>query len=326
MSLDDQDVVFEAKEKDSWVSIDVGGTIFKSRKSTLMTFIPYCRTILIEDNTLKKDKEDHTLIRIDRDPALFSIILSFARNPFFSVGNVSMLELGNIAMESDFYGVRLPSVERLIYEFLLNTKEFTIQTIGTACLFRLYNILKLLPPPESLQQDSKTTPLMSELKKGLMFDVYGHDGTWRKAKLEEMMYHGEAITSIKVVYYTEDDVIVTEKEMLYIPKDLYRMTYSPLFYQRQRYITPATLTQNEKIVAVYTHEYSLETSIDGVKSYNLSNFRWELGFVSRVRSRMVFVYLAQPPFFESTIKNSELSIYAQSDRLKPLYDVQDFNL
>ncbi|KAF1767599.1 hypothetical protein GCK72_007558 [Caenorhabditis remanei] len=61
----------------SSIQLDVGGTIFKTSKSTLTRFDGFFKTMLETNVPIEQNQSGH--IFIDRDPTHFQVILNFMR-------------------------------------------------------------------------------------------------------------------------------------------------------------------------------------------------------------------------------------------------------
>ncbi|CCD64944.1 BTB domain-containing protein [Caenorhabditis elegans] len=82
------------------VKLDVGGTIFKTSKSTLTKFNGFFKTMLECDIGLKLDESG--CIFIDRSPKHFDLILNFMRDGDVALPNCE-LKLKELLVEAQFY-------------------------------------------------------------------------------------------------------------------------------------------------------------------------------------------------------------------------------
>ncbi|KAH7713858.1 BTB/POZ domain-containing protein KCTD17 [Aphelenchoides avenae] len=94
-----------------WVRLNVGGSIFVTRKETLSSSPFFAR--ILEADTRKPDAKAGSATRfIDRDPDCFSVVLKFLRNgTLLPDRNCNLDEL---RFEADFYG--LDSLVKIIDE------------------------------------------------------------------------------------------------------------------------------------------------------------------------------------------------------------------
>ncbi|KAF1767594.1 hypothetical protein GCK72_007553 [Caenorhabditis remanei] len=60
------------------IQLDVGGTLFKTSKSTLTRFDGFFKTMLETNVPIERNQSGH--IFIDRDPTHFQVILNFMRD------------------------------------------------------------------------------------------------------------------------------------------------------------------------------------------------------------------------------------------------------
>ncbi|KAF1767450.1 hypothetical protein GCK72_007409 [Caenorhabditis remanei] len=82
------------------VQLDIGGTIFKTTKSTLTRFNGMFKTML--DNEISVKKQDFESIFIDRSPKHFDIILNFMRDGDVELPETNR-ELREVSKEAQYY-------------------------------------------------------------------------------------------------------------------------------------------------------------------------------------------------------------------------------
>ncbi|KAF1767595.1 hypothetical protein GCK72_007554 [Caenorhabditis remanei] len=82
------------------IQLDVGGTIFKTSKSTLTRFDGFFKTMLETNVPVEQNKSGH--IFIDRDPTHFRLILNFMRDGDVKLPD-SKQDLDEISREANFY-------------------------------------------------------------------------------------------------------------------------------------------------------------------------------------------------------------------------------
>ncbi|EFP09823.1 hypothetical protein CRE_21330 [Caenorhabditis remanei] len=82
------------------VQLDIGGTIFKTTKSTLTRFDGMFKTML--DNEISVKKQDFESIFIDRSPKHFDIILNFMRDGDVELPETNR-ELREVSKEAQYY-------------------------------------------------------------------------------------------------------------------------------------------------------------------------------------------------------------------------------
>ncbi|PIC49202.1 hypothetical protein B9Z55_007884 [Caenorhabditis nigoni] len=82
------------------VKLDVGGTVFKTSKSTLTKFDGFFRTMF--ETPIPITKDESGAIFIDRDPKHFRLILNFMRDGHVDLPNVSE-DVKEIQKEAQYY-------------------------------------------------------------------------------------------------------------------------------------------------------------------------------------------------------------------------------
>ncbi|CAL2033878.1 unnamed protein product [Caenorhabditis brenneri] len=82
------------------VKLDIGGTLFKTSKSTLTKFDGFFKTMLETDVPLNND--EHGEIFVDRDPKHFRYILNYMRDGFVNIPD-SKADIEEIQIEAQFY-------------------------------------------------------------------------------------------------------------------------------------------------------------------------------------------------------------------------------
>ncbi|OXA59035.1 BTB/POZ domain-containing protein KCTD3 [Folsomia candida] len=90
------------------INLNVGGTRFSTSYTTL-TWVPDSFFTALLSGRISSLKDDSGAFFVDRDPALFSIILNYLRTRDVDMRSVDMRALRN---EAEFYGI-LPLVKRL---------------------------------------------------------------------------------------------------------------------------------------------------------------------------------------------------------------------
>ncbi|CAL2033837.1 unnamed protein product [Caenorhabditis brenneri] len=85
---------------DNIVKLDIGGTLFKTSRSTLTKFDGFFKTMLETDILITKDESG--AIFIDRDPKYFRLILNFMRDGQVKLPE-SQREVEELCVEAEYY-------------------------------------------------------------------------------------------------------------------------------------------------------------------------------------------------------------------------------
>ncbi|CAJ0577369.1 unnamed protein product, partial [Mesorhabditis spiculigera] len=96
----------------TWVSLNVGGQIFQTTRSTLTREDGFLSKLIREDGGLASDRDERGAYLIDRDPQYFAPILNYLRHGKLVVNPGISLE--GVLHEADFYN--LPGLSHLVLE------------------------------------------------------------------------------------------------------------------------------------------------------------------------------------------------------------------
>ncbi|CAL2033867.1 unnamed protein product [Caenorhabditis brenneri] len=119
------------------VKLDIGGTLFKTSKSTLTKFDGFFKTMLETDIPLEKD--EHEAIFVDRDPKHFRLILNYMRDGFVNIPD-SKSDVQEIQIEAQYYLldglVKLCNTQKPVSEkknnlFPKSVEEFTYAIVNS---------------------------------------------------------------------------------------------------------------------------------------------------------------------------------------------------
>ncbi|CAL2033836.1 unnamed protein product [Caenorhabditis brenneri] len=88
------------KSNDNIVKLDIGGTVFKTSRSTLTKFDGFFKTMLETDIPITKD--EYGAIFIDRSPKYFDMILNFMRDGQMKLPE-SLREVEELRVEAQYY-------------------------------------------------------------------------------------------------------------------------------------------------------------------------------------------------------------------------------
>eukprot|EP01126_Amoeba_proteus_P013372 TRINITY_DN15676_c0_g1_i1.p2 TRINITY_DN15676_c0_g1~~TRINITY_DN15676_c0_g1_i1.p2 ORF type:complete len:327 (-),score=67.11 TRINITY_DN15676_c0_g1_i1:93-1073(-) len=105
---------------DDVVSLNVGGTIFTTKRSSFL--IPGSLFCGLLSTWVKNPRNEYF---IDRDPTVFPYIMSFLRTGEWRIHNISSEELERLEMEMDFYGLEMERECFKLDEFKCNCHSIT---------------------------------------------------------------------------------------------------------------------------------------------------------------------------------------------------------
>lgn len=112
------------------VQLNVGGKQFATTRHTLLSIPDTFFTSLLDGEGLPTTRDKNGAIFIDRDPKLFTIILSYLRS--FQLYNVNKENVDMVRHEAEFYGIG-PLVNQLaMYDSMVNST-----TCGGNLLFQV---------------------------------------------------------------------------------------------------------------------------------------------------------------------------------------------
>ena len=146
---------------------DVGGTIFKTSRTTLSS---HPSNMLLS----AAEREEETPIFIDRDARHFPTILNFMRSGIHALSSLSASDLESLRMEADFY--QIPSLIAALDPAREAEEECALANGKTK--EDEDRVLRMLRAPERKDRREGL-----EDADALLVDVFAHTGSFRKTDL-----------------------------------------------------------------------------------------------------------------------------------------------
>ena len=111
----DNDVANVLNTKDYNVTLNIGGQLFHTKLSTVLSEKDTLFYILYAHKIQNKDNLEEVLF-IDRNPALFNTILNYLRTKMFNAEYYSINNLDDLKNEAEFFGITAINEKIAVYE------------------------------------------------------------------------------------------------------------------------------------------------------------------------------------------------------------------